>query len=385
MTTPIRIRSFRASNLAEALSRIRNELGPEAAILETKQFRRFLPWSKKRFEIVASSTGEHLRNSIDEPAQTALQTVDYETESKHQSTDDDASIETMAAVPVGTAPPSQPLLSPTLSNVPCTNFSKSFIELYHDLVERNIEASIALDWIEAARELLGDEIDNPIAIRSLVASWIRSALTIEPPASQWNDSQRIVGVVGSSGVGKTSAIAKMAALASQEMQLNVGVLSIDADNRLSRESLQQYCSLMGWRFERADSKSCFDREMDQLSSCDVIFVDTPAIAINDFETLKFIRSLFDLNFGTKSNLQMHVVVPATMSGSLVKRTLQWFEAVSPTHVLLTKVDEALGIGGLFSTLVECRIPLGFMCQGRKIPSDIVQASAGSIADSLLSE
>jgi len=400
MTQPIQIKTFRAKSLSEALDRIRRELGPDAVILETKPASRsLLGLGNNRISVTATSNSPsaHPLASAQPPEGTLEPSTDPSPESEPPgitscvnpagpSADDDLTTsetdQTRCDDLFGTsALPMRFIRSSGLRRTrdESNPFSGPYLEFAAELAQTDLDRDLIYAWLMEANEILGDEVSDSWVIRALIAQWIRGSLTVSDPIHKWSQGQERIACIGPSGHGKTNCVAKLAGLVSQSLGWVPGILSCNASGAASAGRLAEYCSMMNWPFLHIDSPHAVRSTLQQMESCDILLIDAHSGTIGDTETQQKTSELLT-NLATT---QTHLVMSATSSAVSFRRALEWYEAYTPTDLLMTKLDEACGLSAIYLSLTQANLPLGFISTGHRIPSDFLQLDNSKLVQCIL--
>jgi len=392
MSSPIRIKTFRTKTLQDAFQQIRLEFGPDASILETKAAR-YGVFGRSRIEVTASSgTQDKSTNDRLQDAD-SLSIVPVE----KKGTMEQATDETVAdkhAAKIDIADTNEPSVAdkflPGLSNQPSSNLSDRkttgrehvFHQIHQELIDAGIAPGIASQWIEAIRYTYPQsKMVDVWTVRSELQGWIRDFIHAAPPLILDDSKQQVIALVGPSGTGKTTTLAKIAANLSMEQEISVGVLSTDALIGKPNPLLQKYAEILGWQFESVDSISQVSACMKELSSNRFIFVDTNGCSPSDSTAIEKLNALLALVSPTET----HLVVSSTTNDRSFLRYEQGFRKLEPSRMILTKLDEAGGLGPLFSCLQSSSLPISFLTNGQQIPADLIQATASRLAQQIMAD
>lgn len=365
MNAPIRIKSFRARTLNEAIHQVRTELGPDAVILETKQAPRSrFSWSRCRVEVTAScgsiaaTPSELTRDNLAcEPAES---TAPIESLSSDRPVD-----------PTAPSHRTQPEKG--------TCYPEAFIEVASQLLHRDLPADRIDLWLRRALNLLGPDVRDPWVVRACLSQIVREEIEWEPPTRNWTQTTATLAVVGPSGHGKSSAVAKLASLASLQYGLRPLIIACRHGSAAIHPRLADYCSLMGWGYEQIDAPKLRSAIAASKERCDWMVLDVPGIALGDWETLEWWRS----QLGELAVSQTHLTLSATTGLPHARRLLDWYHGLLPSHLLATRVDEAQGLGSLYPFLRSSNLPLGFVSVGPKIPGDLQESDPARLASWIL--
>lgn len=194
---------------------------------------------------------------------------------------------------------------------------------------------------------------------------------------------RSVAVVGPTGVGKTTTIAKVAANAALIDGRSVGLVCFDQYRIGGAEQLGKYASLIGIPMEIADDAAALDRALRRLRACDLVLVDTAGRSPRDVSALKRLGQVLR---GAAEPIEVHLAFSAQLHDRELAAMLEvHVGALQPHRLLATKLDEALHHGSLVAAQVHVGIPYGYFTTGQRVPEDLEVASARRVAGLLCGE
>jgi flagellar biosynthesis protein FlhF len=230
------------------------------------------------------------------------------------------------------------------------------------------------------KELPMDTLDDFDAVQDHVIGWIGENIKIyEVPEEKGKGRHRgqIIALIGPTGVGKTTTVAKLAAAYSIEKPsgrppLSVCVITIDTFRVAAMEQIEKYCSIMDVPVTCVDNYRDLHREIDLYrDETDMILIDTIGRSPRDSVKLGEMKELLD---ACGSRAEIHLVLSASTKTSDIEHTLQQFEPFNYQAVLLTKLDETKYIGNIISALAEKGKPVSYITDGQHVPKDIKRAS-----------
>ena len=216
--------------------------------------------------------------------------------------------------------------------------------------------------------------DDPMRLAAMLAAKIQ-AFAVPPVV----DSRQVIALVGPTGVGKTTTLAKLAAKFSLEQGKKVAMVTADTYRIGAVEQLRTYARIMGVPLEIALSPEEVAAGVEKHQDKDVVLIDTVGRSQRSDEHLKELKTFVDAARPT----QTHLVVAASLSNDVQREVVEKFTILSPTRLVLTKLDETLNRGCLVN--LPLRTGLGISCTtaGQNVPQDIDFAEAGKIARLLL--
>jgi len=376
-------RTFRAPDTRSALAMVKAALGPDAVILATRDVDNGL-FRAKEIEVTAALP--------DAPAQTkALPAKAYNPPAPLRSLPTPAP--TPAPVPV--APRG------TESNDELQSLRASMEEMRRELrrmgsqvrmerelklpppaaevltrlVNRGVEESIAEDCVRTALTRAPNA--------SLIAS-VRSALneritTTRAPWQADGKKQRVMALVGPTGVGKTTSVAKIAARALMESKQKVALITVDTYRIGASEQLTRYGEIMNVPTAVARDRSELTRAIARASNADLILIDSAGRSLPEAvaRQAELLRSV--------EGITLCLTLSACIGPREMAAQAERYRSLSPERLLVTKVDEAVGPGSLLSASTRIAQPIVAVCDGQRVPEDIHALSGSDLVELVLGE
>lgn len=257
------------------------------------------------------------------------------------------------------------------------------LELYGTLVANDVDPMIAMRLCEYTQRALldqgGDEDVDPekahLFMRRVIADFIpvASPIQLEPGRT------RVAALVGPTGVGKTTTIAKLAAYAKLELKQRVALVTLDTFRMAAVDQLQQYAQILQVPIHVAltieDLRSALRFYQDRT----LVLIDTPGHSPRDGEVLGQLRRFLE----ELPEVETHLVLSATTKPRDMAEIAQRFEPLKPGRLVFTKLDETSTFGPILSTLVRVKKPLSYLGTGQEVPQDLELATSRRVADLIL--
>jgi len=242
------------------------------------------------------------------------------------------------------------------------------------LLERLLSRSgLAKELIELLSEDAGDTQTLAGAQNALTEA-IHSRITFEAP--NLDTGRRVVALVGPTGVGKTTTLAKLAADTALVRRRAVGMITLDEYRIGAAAQIQLYADLIGIPLEIARDRQSFERAMRRLADAEVIFLDTAGRAPRDRGAQAALAEILHLS-GTEVNVTL-CIAAATRSDEL-QGLIERHNVLRPKSITITKSDETQRHDATVAAPMLSGLPLAWMTTGQRVPEDVERATAPGLA------
>lgn len=265
-----------------------------------------------------------------------------------------------------------------------TGGSDQLFEHYLHLLEQDVSRELANDIVEKVRAALSaEQLADPAKVRAAVSSHLESLLPFDASAGQWSPSRRgdprVIALVGPTGVGKTTTVAKMAANYKLKGQCNVGLITIDTYRIAAVDQLRTYADIIGVPVHVVLSPQELQEAIHRCAGCDVVLIDTAGRSQRDDDKLEELAS-----FITAARPdEVHLVLASTCARQVVLDTVDRFSKIDIDRVIFTKLDEAVTLGVVLSAVNKINKRLSFVTTGQDVPHQIETGRAASIVARML--
>ena len=183
-------------------------------------------------------------------------------------------------------------------------------------------------------------------------------------------AKKYINVLGPTGVGKTTTIAKMAARAVLEKKKKVGFITTDTYRIAAIEQLKTYAGLLQAPLEIVYNEKDLQEAMGKFDHLDIVFIDT---AGRNYKETKFVRDLQKL-IEFEVNTETFLVLSSTSKQKDMEVIIEQFSEFPIDKFIFTKVDETNTIGSIINLMVKYNKGLAYYTDGQEVPEDIVEAS-----------
>ncbi|MGB5505317.1 MAG: flagellar biosynthesis protein FlhF [Sulfurovum sp.] len=236
-----------------------------------------------------------------------------------------------------------------------------------------MDKGIAKSWLDdVMMTLMGSNIlDDSTLLVSYLLEEIDESLHVQ---KERLDEPKIVMLVGPTGVGKTTTIAKLAARYAYLMErpYRVALLNLDSYKVGAFEQLGHYADIMQLEHITVDSVEDFTTGLEALDDYDVILVDTAGMS--PYDTQKFIKTVEFVNTDMHRNLEVNLVFPATVKYEDMDDIYNNFSFLDLNSVIISKFDETKHFGTLLNFMLLYKLPMSYFSVGQEVPDDLMVAS-----------
>lgn len=401
----MKIRQYTATTMQEARLKIKMDLGPDAVILHTRSFKRgglFGLFGKDMVEVLAAAEPPDLGPVIRPQAPPAPMPAP-----------EPAPVvpAVMPAAPVASAtvPAAEPAAVPIVGSEDVSELKEAMGEVKRMLgamAEQLEQAPVRGDWPGALgtfyERLLATDLSQPLAkmlvtallergvtapgpsdiqaLEPLITSWLNCSGSIRP-AETPDERPKIVSLIGPTGVGKTTTIAKLAANFRLLQQRQVGLITIDTYRVAAVEQLKTYGDIIGIPVEVVVTPSALKDAIARFASRDLIMIDTAGRSPSNKMHLHELRGFLDFPHAK----EVHLVLSATTNRTNLEKMIEVFKPVGFDRVIFTKIDESASFGALVTAAQGVGVPVSYLTTGQSVPDDIRIAEPGAIARMLIDE
>ena len=257
--------------------------------------------------------------------------------------------------------------------------------IYTRLIEQAVTEELADQLIVEMAEELGDEgCEDSERIRRAAERRIAALLPVDDQsfdrtAARQAGRPHLVALIGPTGVGKTTTIAKLAATCRFRDGLSVGLVTTDSFRMAAVDQLRSYADILQVPLEVVIEPEEMKDALDRLGSCDVVLIDSAGRSRRDEERLDVLRQFLD----EAEPDETHLVLSATSGERTMLRDADAFAPLGADRVVLTKLDETDDFGIVLNVIHRLGTRISFVTTGQEVPDDIERGGSDRIARSLL--
>jgi flagellar biosynthesis protein FlhF len=226
--------------------------------------------------------------------------------------------------------------------------------------------------------------ENSATVKRYFQTLLRKMVPVRIESKPSVGNKKVMMLVGPTGVGKTTSVAKLAARYSYllDKKYKVGLVVLDTYRIGAVEQLMQYARMMKLGIETVVDPTDFASALDSLKYCDYILIDTMGSSPYDKGKIEKIYECLDGN-DAKYNIDVVLVMPSSIKYEDLKATYENFSSLSIDTLMFTKLDETRGFGNIFSLAYDTKKPISYFSVGQEVPEDLVVANSDFLVDCLL--
>jgi flagellar biosynthesis protein FlhF len=218
-----------------------------------------------------------------------------------------------------------------------------------------------------------------VLVRAHLTRMIEDEIRIAGPIRLDAGRRKVVALVGPTGVGKTTTIAKLAANFRLKEKRKVGLITVDTYRIAAVEQLRTYADIIDLPMAVVSTPREMREAVTRMSDQELILMDTAGRSPRDEVKIQELKSMLT---EAKTD-EVHLVLSSVGSAATLSRTAEQFMAVGVTALLFTKLDEAAGLGNLLPVLRSTQLGLSYVTDGQNVPDDIEVADQRRLARRVL--
>jgi flagellar biosynthesis protein FlhF len=379
----MQIKRFEAKSMTAALRLIKEELGPEAVILSARSIKKRsgIMGSFKNIAVeVTAATDSH--HHTDKYRLSSYRNERYQGDhlllSKYYQAESNQRIIRNEKESLDAVVPKK-YLEEEKEEVRSKGRSV-FFALYRQLLSQDVAPDIAVDLTEGLKIM--PDANKRLAkgdIKQLLVSLLESMGLVTDPIHLHPVKTTIMALVGTTGVGKTTTTAKLAAHFAMEQNKKVALVTMDDYRLAAIQQLNAYAKIIGIPLQLATSPSELKGHLKRFKNKDLILIDTAGFSQNNHNQITELNSYFD----KLNKIEIQIVLSATTKEIDLINTLNRLNRIQPARLIFTKLDESNTFGNLLNTLVRTKMHFSYFTDGQQIPDDFEEATIEKLVELLL--
>ncbi len=376
----MQIKRFEAENMTEALRLVKQEFGSEAVILSARSLKkkRGVFWPVKRPGAEVTAAKDTSCTEAKEAPPNKMRKF-YKNQSLRSNLEDSSKKKSSVSLLHGEANALKNRHNNHMvkrNHVPQNN-ARELFALHQRMLFQGIEENIALDLIEKINRIMSSEnvLKNEELKSCLIHAFEKTGLRASPIKME-QGKQKIVAFVGPTGVGKTTTIAKLAAIQAIKMRKRVALITLDNYRIAGIEQLKIYAKIIGIPIEIASTGKEFKECLNRLEDKHLILIDTAGMSQGNEHQFNELRIFFD----KIRHVETHLLLSATTKENDLIDILARFKVFPISKLLFTKLDESTSYGNMLNQIIQSKIPVSYFTNGQQVPEDIEIATLERVVD-----
>lgn len=220
---------------------------------------------------------------------------------------------------------------------------------------------------------------NSVKAANALEKYIRKAIRVANGITLYSSKPKVVALIGPTGVGKTTTLAKIAAKFVLEQGARVALITADTYRISAVEQLKTYSDILGLPLEIVYNPEALRKAIEKHKDKQLILIDTAGRSQYNEYQMKELSGLLSID----ADIEKHLVMSATTKTSDGVELLENFSICQPDRVIFTKVDETGTHGIILNILHRRKVALSYITNGQSVPDDIEPASVERLAELLL--
>ena len=378
----MRIQRYIAKDMRSALGQVREAMGPEAVILSSGTV-------GDQVEVVAAIDVEVARDHAAPRGAPQLAAVETKASAPRRASSQfsealipreqraDAAAPALAAAAASEAAPAHNELAAEMKDMRRMLEAQLATLAWNDMSRRSpLQAAMLkeLAQLGVTQDLAGSLVRkipanlNFSAARRFALATI--ARTVQVTGDRWLETGGRIAFAGPAGAGKTTLIAKLAARwVLRHGPRRVALVSADAVRIGAHEQMHMLGRLLGVTAHTVYDVAELPELLDTLSGQHLVLIDTAGASPRDPDLARRLRLLDQ----QKAKIETSIVLPASIQAGAIEEAIKLFEVARPQSCVITKVDEAVSLGGVLSALVRHKLPAAYISDGQRVPEDLQPA------------
>ncbi|HTR38454.1 MAG TPA: hypothetical protein VMH80_21235 [Bryobacteraceae bacterium] len=354
----MKLKSFFADSVEEAIRQARQEMGPDAMLVNSKRSGAEARHLGAFEVVVCSEEGVSGSPQAVQPASSPERAVAATDPLSQEVSELRRQIERLALT-----------LMRSASGMAGFASNPALAQAFATLTEAELDADLAQDIIGG----IGPEM-AAVALRAELAKHIRVAPELSGPVSRAR-----VALVGPPGAGKTSSLVKLAVRYGISLKRSTHILTTDTYRIAAADELQSYAAILGVGCQVIQTPGGLAQALEENHHKDFILIDTPGMSRAEMETGEDLARFL----AGCPEIETHLVMPASMRGADLRSVAGQYAVFQPRKLLVTRLDETQTLGAILSLSIRTGLPISFLTSGQRIPEDLEPATPDRLLDILL--
>jgi flagellar biosynthesis protein FlhF len=398
------LQTFKAPTMAEALTQVKSTMGTEAVILHTRTFHTRVWLGLRRREMVEITAGRGIgigdrtrraaaRTPIASSAYSRTGNIARAMPESRQMTDGGRQLlETPAATGAAMLSISHEVASLKLMvkdlvtqtrQRQTPNIPEELFDHYMRLIGNQVAEDLAGELIATLqRNVRPENYGQAEMVKERIVEQLEKLITTTGPIVRHKKAgPHVVALIGPTGVGKTTTLAKLAANLMLKEKHKVGLITLDTYRIAAVDQLRRYADIIGAPLLVVSGADDLRDAARVMSDCEFLLIDTAGRSPNDTLKLNELRGVL----AAVEPDEVHLVLAATASEHCLQLAMSRFGDVRADKIIFTKLDEAANVGVLLNVVRKASKSVSYFTTGQDVPDDIEQARGRRLAQLIMGD
>jgi flagellar biosynthesis protein FlhF len=380
-------RTFRGNTMSAALAEVKNELGPQAVILHTRSYVKNRWLGLRRREIFEITAGRNVRTQDRAPRpqpapKPAPQSIlDSRRQLLESAPGQNAAMLGLFQELSGVKTMLKDLVAHA-DRARAPHIPEELVAFYTKLIQNQVAEELAAEMIKTLqRQIRPEHANHTEFIHSKLAEQIERHLPVSGPIVRTKTKgPHVVALIGPTGVGKTTTLAKLAANLKLREKRRVGLVTLDTYRIAAIDQLRKYADIMAAPLKVVGNGEELSAAIAAMNDCEFILIDTAGRSPNDALKLSELKSFL----AAAHPDEVHLVLSSTASQQCVELAIARFGEVRVDKIIFTKLDEAAHVGVVLNVVHKVQKALSYVTTGQDVPDDIEVGQPRRLAQLILS-
>ena len=193
--------------------------------------------------------------------------------------------------------------------------------------------------------------------------------------------KKFVNVVGPTGVGKTTTLAKLAAENALKYQKKIAFITTDTYRIAAIDQLKTYAKILNVPIEVAYNVEDFKQAATRFAHYDLVFIDTAGRNFRNKEYVEELQKIISFD----ADMETYLVLSLTSKQRDMEDIYEQFSLIPISHFIFTKMDETSSYGAMYNMMERYKVQTAFITNGQNVPDDMIKATPGRIIQAILGE